>query len=125
MDLPSIDADGFTLRAADAGGRLEVRLVGNADMRVADSLDRALENLAAAMPKQPRPELAFDIRELYFMNSSCFKCFVSLIVTTLDLPKPQQFALVFLSNPRMHWQDRSLEALKSIAADLVRIEASP
>jgi hypothetical protein len=124
MDLPSIDGDGFTLRAAANHGRLEVRLVGNADMRIADELDKVLEGLAAAMPKQAKAEMAFDIRELYFMNSSCFKCFVSLIVATLDLPKPQQFSVVFLSNPRMHWQDRSLEALRSIATDLVRIETS-
>jgi hypothetical protein len=124
MDLPSIDADGFTLRSANNAGRLEVRLVGNADMRVADQLDVALEGLAAAMPKQAKAELAFDIRELYFMNSSCFKCFVSLIVSTLDQPKPQQFSVVFLSNPRMHWQDRSLEALRSIATEVVRIETS-
>ena len=92
-----------------------LRRSGNADMRVVTELDAALERLAERLPKQPNAEVSFDIRELYFMNSSCFKCFVSFIVTSLDLPRQQQYKVVFLANPRMPWQDRSLEALRSPA----------
>ena len=123
-ELPSIAVDGFTLRCENRASGLEVRLVGNADMRVVTELDAVLERLAETLPKQPNAEVSFDIRELYFMNSSCFKCFVTFIVTSLDLPRPQQYKVVFLSNPRMHWQDRSLEALRSIGNDLVRVQTS-
>jgi hypothetical protein len=121
MGLPSISVDGFTLRSQSRAGKVEVTLAGNADMRVVTELDAALEELAAALPKAPG-EVAFDIRELYFMNSSCFKCFVSFIVGSLDLPATERYRVVFLSNPRMHWQDRSLEALRSIASEIVRVE---
>jgi hypothetical protein len=121
MGLPAISVDGFTLRAENRAGKFEVTLAGNADMRVVSELDAALESLASTLPKAS-PEIAFDIRELYFMNSSCFKCFVSFIVGALDLPAAERYKVVFLSNPRMHWQDRSLEALRSIATEIVRVE---
>jgi hypothetical protein len=121
MGMPSISVDGFTLRSENRAGRFELQLAGNADMRVVTELEAALDELGASLPKSSC-EVSFDIRELYFMNSSCFKCFVSFIVAALDMPAAERYKVVFLSNPRMHWQDRSLEALRSIATEIVRVE---
>lgn len=124
MGYPAIDKDAFSLRAVASGERAEVRLTGNADQHVTTELEAALEKLHDVVMHQGFREISFDIRDLYFMSSTCFKCFVNFIVRVLDLPKPQQFRIVFLSNPRMPWQDRGLDALRSIAVDIVHVQAA-
>ena len=122
--LPQIKTDGFAFSPAQGDAEVKVDVSGNADMRVMDELDRALEALGPALQAYGARSVVFDIRSLYFMNSSCFKCFVTFIVTILDLPKARHVRVVFLSNPKLHWQDRSLEAIRSIAPEIVRIETS-
>jgi hypothetical protein len=65
--------------------------------------------------------VAFDFSTLYFMNSSCFKAFVSLI-DTVSRTDPRAYAVCFLTNPRIHWQRRSLEALRYLAPKVVEVE---
>ncbi|MDB4957395.1 MAG: hypothetical protein JWO36_4964, partial [Myxococcales bacterium] len=63
-----------------------------------------------------------DLRELEFMNSSCFKAFVAWIAMIRDLETDKQYRMHLLSNPNLHWQRRSLAALTCFAVDLVTIE---
>ena len=64
-----------------------------------------------------------DVRELEFMNSSCFKSIVSWLTSIMELPPPEQYKVHFLSNPERLWQRRSLHALRSFALMLVTIES--
>jgi hypothetical protein len=67
------------------------------------------------------PEVQIDLRELEFMNSSCFKSFVSWISEVSELTSGH-YRIRFLSNPSILWQHRSLHALSCFAAELVTIE---
>jgi hypothetical protein len=58
------------------------------------------------------------------MNSSCFKAFVSLI-DTVSRTDPRAYSVCFLTNPRIHWQRRSLEALRYLAPKVVEVEPLP
>jgi hypothetical protein len=66
-------------------------------------------------------EVLVDLRELEFMNSSCFKHFVTWICEVHDAPAlAPRFR--FRSDPRRLWQRRSLHALSGLAGGLVSIE---
>ena len=56
------------------------------------------------------------------MNSSCFKSFVTWISDVSELEPDKQYKIRLLSKPEMHWQRRSLHALRCFAVDLISIE---
>lgn len=101
---------------------LVAKLSGTADLRVTDSVEAILTRVHQKALELGIPEVRMDLRELEFMNSSCFKSFVSWISEVSDLTAGQ-YRIRFLSNPSILWQRRSLHALSCFAAELVTIEA--
>jgi hypothetical protein len=101
---------------------LVAKLCGTADLRVTDSVEAILNRVHQKALELAIPEVQVDLRELEFMNSSCFKSFVSWISEVSDLPSGQ-YRIRFLSSPSILWQRRSLHALSCFAAELVTIEA--
>lgn len=101
---------------------LVAKLCGTADLRVTDSVEAILGRVHQKALELAIPEVRVDLRELEFMNSSCFKSFVSWISEVSDLTAGQ-YRIRFLSNPSILWQRRSLHALSCFAAELVTIEA--
>ena len=111
----------FSGTAHQDGARINARLKGNADVAALDAIADLLAQLHAEATQRGAEETVIDLRELEFMNSSCFKRFVSWIATIQGLER--RYRVRFLSNPGMHWQKRSLHALRSFADDLVTVEA--
>ena len=66
-------------------------------------------------------EVGFDLRSLYFMNSSCLKAFVTLVDKVVRGTAPS-YVIRFSANPQLHWQKRSFEALKRFALCVVRVD---
>ena len=66
-------------------------------------------------------EAVIDLRDLEFMNSSCFKSFVSWITDIQELEPAQQYKVRFLSNSKLHWQKRSLHSLRCFAVELITV----
>jgi hypothetical protein len=67
-------------------------------------------------------EVTCDFRTLSFMNSSCFKAFVVWIDTVKNAKL--SYRIRFRTAPNMHWQRRSLEALRRLAVDVVSLDAN-
>ena len=88
-------------------------------MKSIDSLLKALHEEALRLQVR---EVTIDLTQLEFMNSSCFKAFVTWIGNLQDLESPKQYSIVFKSDDNKHWQRRSLEALSCFAVDLIRVE---
>ncbi len=101
---------------------LSLHLSGTADLRVTDVISSVLTTVHAKALELASQKVVVDLRELEFMNSSCFKSFVKWVTDVQELPPPQ-YRIRFLSNPAMLWQRRSLHALSCFAADLITIEA--
>jgi hypothetical protein len=101
---------------------LIAKLCGTADLRVTDSVEAILNRVHQKALELAIAEVQVDLSELEFMNSSCFKSFVSWISEVSDLTTGQ-YRIRFLSNPSILWQRRSLHALSCFAAELVTIEA--
>jgi len=110
------------VEAIDRG--LLVRLVGTADLRVTDTVEQLLTSVHQQATAGQVSEVRVDLRDLEFMNSSCFKSFVTWISQVQELPESGQYRIRFMSNPKILWQRRSLNALSCFAAHLVTIEAA-
>jgi hypothetical protein len=122
MNLGHIESEAFSASAGQADDVLEVTLVGNADLRVRQELaDWLLSLHREALELQAR-RVVVDVMELEFMNSSCFKGFVSWLTEIMALPKEAQYRVHFRSNPETLWQRRSLHALRSLALMIVTVE---
>ncbi len=122
FDVPSIAVPGFTSEATFAAGVVRLTLGGTADVRAVEPLAKLMPQLHDAAVGAGATEVLVDLLTLEFMNSSCFKAMVTWIAQLRDVAPAQQYHVRFLSNPAMHWQRRSLQALSCFATDLVKVE---
>jgi hypothetical protein len=120
--LPVEQAAELRARLTREEAALVAKLSGTADLRVTDSVEAILSRVHQKALELGIAEVRMDLRELEFMNSSCFKSFVSWISEVSELASGQ-YRIRFLSNPSILWQRRSLHALSCFAAELVTIEA--
>lgn len=123
LKLPLLSPPGFSIVAEMRPTSLLLRFRGNADMSSVEPLDgylRAVHREAVALRL---PAVIADFRAVEFMNSSCFKCFVEWLGRVQELPETSRYKIVFDSNRTMHWQRRSLNALRCFAMDVVTVEA--
>lgn len=106
--------------ASGQGRTLELTLKGSAEHGAKGGLDAFFGQVLAA--SRDLDEVVVDIRNLEFMNSSCFKSLLTWIVRVQDLPETKRYKIRFLSNPGLHWQKRSLHSLASMGGGLVEVE---
>lgn len=119
VSLPAVTKDGFRLEVV-AGAGPEVRFSGSGDMEAVADVKRFLKLLHAELSTEKAAEVRVDFAELYFMNSSCLKAFVTWVHDVDTQGRP--YAIRFLTNPRLHWQRRSLATLQRLAPKVVVIE---
>jgi len=118
----SIQGRDFSASAELSGAALTLALTGNADLNAKESLDALLPRVHEEAQRAAATEVIVDFRELEFMNSSCFKSFVTWINEVQELAPEKQYKIRLLSKPEMHWQRRSLHALRCFAVDVITIE---
>ena len=111
VSLPTVTKDGFRLEVV-AGAGPEVRFSGSGDMEAVADVKRFLKLLHAELSTEKAAEVRVDFAELYFMNSSCLKAFVTWVHDVDTQGRP--YAIRFLTNPRLHWQRRSLATLQRL-----------
>jgi hypothetical protein len=107
----------------DPAGAVHIALRGSADTRAMKAVAQLLGKVHDEIVRRRSPEAIVDLRALDFMNSSCFKAFVTWISRVQELSPASRYGICFVSDASKHWQRRSLGALKCFAVDLVRIEA--
>jgi hypothetical protein len=120
--LPTLSQPGFQLTTAESEAGLDLHFSGTADMHAIDTLDEYLGAVHDAALERRARRVRVDFRQLEFMNSSCFKSFVTWIGRVQDVTPADRYKIEFQSNPQMHWQRRSLNALRCFAIELVSIE---
>jgi hypothetical protein len=119
--LPELRCRDLTGNAVLQSGELQLRLEGTADSRFTEELSRFVGSSQEVALAGGVKLVVIDFRELEFMNSSCFKSFVSWLQNLLDLEPERQYRIRFVSDPNKHWQARSLKALSCFASDLVEV----
>jgi hypothetical protein len=120
-EVVNVKGDDFAASAQHEGTAITATLKGNADYAALDALDMLLDRVHAEARRLGVKEAVVDLRQLEFMNSSCFKSFVSWITDIQELDADRQYKVRFISNPNMHWQKRSLHSLRCFAVELISV----
>jgi hypothetical protein len=114
----SATADGLEIvTSAGEAGVVVLTLKGNADALSLTALNAAVERMHALALEGHARRAVVDLRNLEFMNSSCFKTFVTWLGKIRALAAAEQYRVEFQSDPRWHWQRRSLAALSAFGGD--------
>jgi hypothetical protein len=127
LSLAPVVKEGFSLlpdQGGEADTEIQVRFLGTADMDATSPLEIFLRRLHGEASRSRMRTVVFDVSQLGFMNSSCFKCFVSWIDLVVKLPLETRYEVHFVSNAQLQWQRRSLEALHRFAPDVVSLDAA-
>ena len=103
-------------------GNMTLSLVGTADTFAESALNELLGRLHGELQKTGARHVIVDLHDLEFMNSSCFKSFITWVVAVRRLPEEQRYQIRFRPNSAMHWQKRSLHAICYFGGNLVSIE---
>jgi hypothetical protein len=123
LALSPVRKASFSLEPAINGSILQVAFTGTGDMATVPVLATYLKHVHAEARRLGMVEVTFDLTELYFMNSSCFKSFVGWISQVLSLDERARYRIKFRTNQQLLWQRRSLEALRCLATDVITIES--
>lgn len=113
----------FTATAAFDGKVIRVKLQGSAEMTVQKDLMAFCDGVHQAALRY-KTTAVVDISELEFMNSSCLKCFAMLVDRVQTSSPTDQYEIRFLTNPKKHWQSRSMNAIAAMGGDVVKLEAA-
>jgi hypothetical protein len=111
---------GFQAVATLNDAQMTILFSGSGDMNAIELLAGYLKSVQEEAIRHAVLEVRCDFRKLAFMNSSCFKAFVVWINTLKNAPPA--YKIRFLTDPNIHWQRRSLEALRRLAVNIVSIE---
>jgi hypothetical protein len=121
LELATIDMAAFSCTPSLHEGKLSVTFSGTGDVAAIEALGSYLKQVHAEAERLSLTEVTCDFRKLSFMNSSCFKAFVVWIDTVKNAARV--YRIRFLTDPEMHWQRRSLEALRRLATAVVSVES--
>jgi hypothetical protein len=102
------------------GRHIAVKFSGVADMSTKALLDQFLSALHEELKKMPSVDVALDILDLEFMNSSCIKALISWITRNVNQPKERQYLITIHTDANRLWQRRSVQALCMMAPGVVR-----
>lgn len=122
LQLEPVTGADFSCSASLEGDQLSVLFVGTGDVAAIEPLGAYLKQVHAEATRLSLSEVSCDFRKLTFMNSSCFKAFVVWIDTVKNAAAP--YRIRFLTDPGMHWQRRSLEALRRLAMNVVTVDGA-
>jgi hypothetical protein len=114
----------FSASASESGGRAVLVLSGNADTLILNRFSSYMKAFHTDVSDQSLQEVHVDTGKLYFMTSSCLKVLVAWLTSVTELDAKKRYRVVFLSNPDLHWQRRSFDALRHIADGLMTVQPS-
>lgn len=120
LSVPEVVAKGFTLSCVQDSSTPRLRFTGNCDYEAVAPLGAFLKEVNEVMLASDHASVSIDLEELSFMNSSCLKAMVSWIYGVNETG--QKYTIRLLTNPRLHWQKRTMRTLQRLAPQVVEIE---
>jgi len=124
LKLSPFSTSTFSANGSESGGRAVLVLSGNADTLVLPRFSSYMKAFHAEVSEMGIQDVHVDTGKLYFMTSSCLKVLVAWLTSITELDPKKRYQVVFMSNPDLHWQRRSFDALRHIASGLVTVHPS-
>lgn len=121
LRLSPVVIEGFSIRPTLLPPVLKIALQGSADMDARPSLCQYVPLAHEEALRLAVSEVVVDVHELYFINSACLKSLIVWIDLVANVAADQRYQLSFLIDPHLHWQDRSIVALKRLAPTVVQV----
>ncbi|MGK3995572.1 hypothetical protein [Sorangium sp. So ce1024] len=120
LRVDPVVTDSFGIEPSLLGDRLSIKLTGTGDMAAAAPLGGYCKEVQEEVKRLSLAAVEFDIRALYFLNSSCLKAFIAFIcgISAQGL----KCQIRFVTDGRLAWQRRSLTALERMSPSLVSID---
>ncbi|WP_437499265.1 hypothetical protein [Sorangium sp. So ce1099] len=119
LRVEPVVTDSFGIEPALRDDTLSVKLTGTGDMAAVAPLDMFLKDMQSEAMRLRVSAVEFDVRALYFLNSSCLKAFISFISRLGS--QGLRCKIQFVTDARLGWQRRSLTALERMSPELVSI----
>ncbi|WP_438014118.1 hypothetical protein WMF18_24725 [Sorangium sp. So ce315] len=119
LRVEPVVTESFGIEPALREDTLRVKLTGTGDMAAAAPLGSTLKDLQWEAVRLRVSAVEFDVRALYFLNSSCLKAFISFICGLAG--QGLRCKVQFVTDARLGWQRRSLTALERMSPELVSI----
>jgi hypothetical protein len=118
---PAIVREGFAI-AVEQGNPIRLKLSGNADMDIVPLLGPYLGRFHDYLCGTNASTVTVDLRELYFLNSSCFKAIITWIASINTLNPSERYHVQFFINPGLAWQKRNLQSILDFAPTIVGVQ---
>lgn len=122
LELRPLELEELKTRSSLGEECITVCFEGSADLEVREALQDLLDRLHAEAVRLHTRRVVVDFVKLEFMNSSCFKTFLGWINCVQALEPANQYRVSFIPNERLHWQKRSLHAMRCFAVNLISID---
>ncbi|WP_437284605.1 hypothetical protein [Sorangium sp. So ce406] len=119
LRVEPVVTESFGIEPALREDALSVKLTGTGDMAAVAPLGSLLKELQWEAVRLRVSAVEFDVRALYFLNSSCLKAFISFICGLAG--QGLKCKVQFVTDARLGWQRRSLTALERMSPELVSI----
>jgi hypothetical protein len=121
LGITALETPTFSVHPTLEEDVLVARVAGNGDMAAIEPLARYVKILHKEALALGLSRVHLDVRDLYFLNSSCLKSLLTWI-NGLSADTPPAYGVCFITNANLFWQRRSLEALRRLAPNVVTIE---
>src|SRR5579883_1313888 len=109
--LAPVSKEGFGIVPELAAGAFVVRLSGSCDSQTTALLDRFLGDLHVAVLRASTKAVTVDCENLYFMNSSAVKCFVTWLAKIKSLAPAERYHVTVRTNRFLAWHQRSFGSI--------------
>jgi hypothetical protein len=119
-ELTALERETFSIRPTLEDDELVAQIAGNGDMAAIEPLAGYLKVLHKEALRLGVKSVRVDVRELYFLNSSCLKSILSWVSELAQGDTPA-YGVCFVTNAKLFWQRRSLEALRRLAPQVVTL----
>lgn len=120
LKVEPVVTESFGIHPEMQGELLRITLTGTGDMAAAEPLGAYFKALQEEVGRLSLSTVEFDVRTLYFLNSSCLKAFITFICNVGI--HGLRCKIRFLTDARLGWQRRSLSALQRMSPSVVSID---
>lgn len=119
LQVEAVTAPSYTFTPETKDEEIHVVFSGTGDLVAVEALGAFLNELREDVVRLEAPRLVLDLRQLYFINSSCLKAFVNLVFF-LQEASPQT-SVEFIADKKLSWQERAVSPLHRMSPKTVTI----